>query len=36
LKGADPDPYEMVKKIEALQRRLITKTEEAVEQDVII
>ena len=36
LKGADPDSYEMTKKIEALQRRLITKTEEAVEQDVII
>lgn len=31
LKGADPDSYEMTKKIEALQRRLITKTEEAVE-----
>ena len=36
LEGTDPDTYEMLQKIMTLQKRLIKKTEEVVEKDVII
>lgn len=36
LEGSDPSAYEMVQKIQALQKRLISKTEEAVEKDMLI
>ena len=36
LEGSDPTTYEMILKIQALQRRLITKTEEVVEKDLLI
>jgi hypothetical protein len=36
LEGSDPSAYEMVLKIQALQRRLISKTEEVVEKDMLI
>ncbi|GBF96803.1 flagellar associated protein [Raphidocelis subcapitata] len=36
LEGSDPTAYEMIQKIQALQRRLISKTEEAVEKDMLI
>ncbi|EFN51138.1 hypothetical protein CHLNCDRAFT_141344 [Chlorella variabilis] len=36
LEGADPGAYEMVLKVQALQRRLIAKTEEVVEKDLLI
>lgn len=36
LDGADPSTYEMVQKIQSLQRRLISKTEEVVEKDLLI
>jgi len=36
LEGTDPDTYEMITKIQTLQKRLIAKTEEVVEKDVII
>eukprot|EP00887_Chlorella_sp_A99_P000486 scaffold17.g486.t1 len=36
LEGSDPSAYEMVLKIQALQRRLISKTEEVVEKDLLI
>merc|ERR1711998_772323 len=36
LEGSDPGTYEMVQKIQALQRRLIAKTEEVVEKDLLI
>mmetsp|Transcript_9593 Transcript_9593/g.21708 ORF Transcript_9593/g.21708 Transcript_9593/m.21708 type:complete len:403 (-) Transcript_9593:263-1471(-) len=36
LNGSDPGVYEMVQKIQALQKRLIAKTEEVVEKDVYI
>lgn len=36
LEGSDPSAYEMVLKIQALQRRLIAKTEEVVERDLQI
>lgn len=36
LEGTDPDSWEMVLKIQTLQKRLIKKTEEVVEKDVII
>ena len=36
LEGSDPTTYEMVLKIQALQRRLIAKTEEVVEKDLLI
>ena len=36
LEGTDPDTYEMVQKIQTLQKRLINKTEEVVERDVAL
>ena len=36
LDGSDPGTYEMVQKIQALQKRLIAKTEEVVEKDLFI
>ena len=36
LQGADPDTYELLLKIQTLQKRLISKTEEVVNKDVII
>lgn len=36
LEGTDPDSWEMILKIQTLQKRLIKKTEEVVEKDVII
>jgi len=36
LEGSDPATYEMIQKIQMLQRRLITKTEEVVEKDLLL
>jgi len=36
LDGNDPGTYEMLQKIQALQKRLISKTEEVVEKDLLI
>ncbi|KAF0691331.1 Aste57867_17419 [Aphanomyces stellatus] len=36
LEGSDPATYEMIQKIQTLQKRLIQKTEEVVEKDLII
>lgn len=36
LEGSDPSTYEMIQKIQTLQKRLISKTEEAVEKDLLI
>ena len=36
LEGSDPSTYEMIEKIQTLQRRLIVKTEECVEKDLLI
>lgn len=36
LEGTDSDTYEMITKIQTLQKRLIAKTEECVEKDVVI
>ena len=36
LEGSDPATYEMIQKIQTLQKRLIAKTEEAVEKDLLI
>eukprot|EP01112_Ceratiomyxa_fruticulosa_P012266 TRINITY_DN3387_c0_g3_i2.p1 TRINITY_DN3387_c0_g3~~TRINITY_DN3387_c0_g3_i2.p1 ORF type:complete len:411 (-),score=88.25 TRINITY_DN3387_c0_g3_i2:81-1313(-) len=36
LEGSDPATYEMIQKIQALQKRLIAKTEESVEKDLSI
>jgi chromosome segregation ATPase len=36
LEGSDPTAYEMILKTQTLQRRLIQKTEEAMEKDLII
>ena len=36
LEGSDPDTYELVQKIQSLQRRLIAKTEEAVNKETQI
>ena len=36
LEGSDPDSYEMNTKILFLQRRLINKTEDIVEKEVIL
>jgi len=36
LEGSDPDSYEMIQKIQTLQKRLIEKTEDVVEKDLII
>ncbi len=36
LEGSDPATYEMIQKVKALQKRLIQKTEEVVEKDLLI
>lgn len=36
LEGSDPSAYEMIQKIQALQKRLIQKTEEVVEKELMI
>eukprot|EP00937_MAST-01D_sp_MAST-1D-sp2_P001126 g1126.t1 len=36
LEGSDPATYEMIQKIQTLQKRLISKTEEVVEKDLVI
>lgn len=36
IKGSDPSTYEMIQKIQALQKRLIAKTEEVVEKELLI
>jgi len=36
LDGSDPGTHEMIRKIQALQKRLIAKTEEVVERDLLI
>merc|ERR1711865_359884 len=36
LEGSDPQRFDMIRKIQALQRRLISKTEEVVEKDLLI
>mmetsp|Transcript_56424 Transcript_56424/g.149969 ORF Transcript_56424/g.149969 Transcript_56424/m.149969 type:complete len:330 (-) Transcript_56424:289-1278(-) len=36
LDGSDPGTHEMIQKIQALQKRLIAKTEEVVERDLLI
>merc|ERR1719214_273847 len=36
LEGSDPATYEMIQKVKMLQKRLIAKTEEAVEKDLAI
>merc|ERR1712054_653230 len=36
LEGSDPATYEMIQKIQSLQKRLISKTEEVVERDLLI
>lgn len=35
-KACDPNTYEMIEKIQMLQKRLIKKTEEAVEKEMLI
>merc|ERR1712100_909996 len=36
LEGSDPATYEMIQKIQTLQKRLISKTEQVVEKDLLI
>ena len=36
LEGSDPTTYEMIQKVQTLQKRLIAKTEEVVEKDLLI
>ena len=36
LEGSDPGTYELIQKIQALQKRLITKTEEVVHKELLI
>ena len=36
LEGSDPSAYEMIQKVQTLQKRLIAKTEEVVEADLLI
>jgi hypothetical protein len=36
LEGADPTTFELIQKIHMLQKRLITKTEEVVEKELVI
>merc|ERR1712139_595276 len=36
LEGSDPAAYEMIQKVKTLQKRLIAKTEEVVERDMLI
>jgi len=36
LEGSDPSAYEMIQKVQALQKRLISKTEEVVDKELLI
>ena len=36
LQGSDPSQYEMLQKMQMLQKRLISKTEEVVEKELLI
>lgn len=36
FQGSDPSTYEMIQKIQTLQKRLIAKTEEVVEKELLI
>jgi hypothetical protein len=36
LSGSDPSTFELITKIQTLQKRLITKTEEVVEKELVI
>ncbi|CAN0099107.1 unnamed protein product, partial [Sphacelaria rigidula] len=36
LEGSDPTTFEMIQKIHTLQKRLIAKTEEVVERDLLL
>jgi len=36
LEGSDPSTYELIQKIQALQKRLIAKTEEVVQKELLI
>lgn len=36
LEGSDPATYELIQKVQTLQKRLISKTEEAVEKDLLL
>lgn len=36
LQGSDPSTYELISKIQMLQKRLIVKTEEVVEKELVI
>ena len=36
LEGTDPDTFEMIQKIQTLQKRLIKKTEEVVEKEILV
>merc|ERR1712150_16275 len=36
LEGSDPSRFEMIQKIQTLQKRLIQKTEEVVEKEILI
>lgn len=36
IQGSDPSTYEMIQKIQTLQKRLIAKTEEVVEKELLI
>lgn len=36
LEGSDPTAYEMIQKIQTLQKKLIAKTEEVIEKDLLI
>jgi hypothetical protein len=36
LQGSDPSQYEMIQKMQMLQKRLIAKTEEVVEKELMI
>lgn len=36
LEGSDPSMFEMIQKVQTLQKRLIGKTEEVVEKDLLI
>lgn len=36
LEGSDPAMYELIQKVQVLQKRLIGKTEEVVEKDLLI
>jgi hypothetical protein len=36
LEGSDPKRYELIQKIQTLQKRLIAKTEQCVEKDLLL